>query len=252
MKYLMIINKKFIAVFFLLSIMSQAIAQATTENIKPLMLATMDLPPYGWVDEQGKPHGIIYELTEEIGKRSGLPYTHKIRPFSRMLLELKAGKVDLLSSQAHQRALNAGDKLAVQFNIDVIAGTKKDSGIQQIQDFRDKNMIYHQSASYPQLDGMPRDIIFVKGYQQILQMLHQRPNVHGAVFSEPAYYYWMKEISLSPTDFGNVVTIEANKEQWIFVRKDYPEELRKKIQHIVEEIHKEGMYELLLKKYGKK
>lgn len=211
----------------------------------------MDLHPYGWVDEQGKPHGIIYELTEEIGKRSGLPYTHKIRPFSRMLLELKHGKVDLLSSQAHERALNAGDKLAVQFHIDVIAGTKKGSDIQQIQDFQGKNMIYHDSAFYSQLDGLPKNISYVKGYKQVLNMLHQRSNLHGGVFSEPAYYYWMKDIGLGSDDFGNVVMIEANKPQWVFVRKDFPQQLRTKLKQIVEEIYKEGMYESLLKKYGK-
>lgn len=227
------------------------LAQNTSESVTSLKLVTMDLPPYGWVDEQGKPHGIIYELTEEIGKRSGIPYTHKIRPFSRMLLELKYGKVDLLSSQAHQRSLDAGDKLEVQFLIDVIAGTKKESGIAKIQDFQGKNMIYHNAAFYPQLDGLPEKISYVKGYKQVLNMLHQRPSLHGGVFSEPAYYYWMQDIGLSPSDFGEVIVIEAAKPQWVFVRKDLPNKLRLKLKKIVQDIYEEGMYESLLKKYGK-
>ena len=227
------------------------LAETSTDQLAPLKLVTMDLPPYGWIDDQGTPRGIIYEMTEEIGKRSGLTYTHKIRPFSRMLLELKHGKVDLLSSQAHDRALKAGDKLAIQFHIDVIAGTKKGSGIETIEDFKDKNIIYHNAAYYSQLDGLPKDISYVKGYRQTLKMLYQRPSLHGGVFSEPAYYYWMKDLGLTLDDFGNVVMIETDKPQWIFVRKDFPDELRKKLKQIVEDIYQEGMYESLLKKYGK-
>ena len=226
-------------------------AQPLNNEVTSLKLVTMDLPPYGWIDEEGKPHGIIYELTEEIGKRSGLPYTHKIRPFSRMLLELKVGNVDLLSSQSHKLALDAGDKLAIQFHIHVIAGTKKDSNIKTINDFKDKNLIYHNGAFYKQLDGLAKNITYTEGYKQSLIMLNKRPNLQVGVFSEPAYYFWMKDLGLSSEDFGSVIMVEENKEQWIFVRKDFPSEGRKILKKVVEEIYNEGFYESLLKKYGK-
>lgn len=251
MKFLNKCAYGFAGVIACLLIATIAVAQPDPQHHTTLKLVTMDLPPYGWVDEQGKPHGIIYELTEEIGKRSGLAYTHKIRPFSRMLLELKYGKVDLLSSLAHEETLSSGEKLAIQFHIDVIAGTKKGSDIQHINDFQGKDMAYPNSAFYPQLEGIPKKISYAKGYKQVLKMLHQRPNIQGAVFSEPAYYYWMQDANLSPDDFGRVITIEADKPQWIFVRKGLPEQLRVKLNRVVEDIYNEGMYEALLVKYGK-
>lgn len=235
----------------LISISTLYFFSLSTINAQTLNLVTMELPPYGWVDDKGNPHGIIYELTEEIGKRSGLPYTHKIRPFPRMLSELKLKKVDLLSSQAHQRALEAGDKLAIQHYIDVIAATKKSSNIKTIKDFKNKDLIYHHNASYKQLEGLPQSISYIKGYRQALINLHKRKGLDGAVFSEPAYYFWMKDLGLSPNDFGKVITIEKNKEQWIFVRKDLALETRKKLKKIVEDIREEGLYESLLEKYGK-
>lgn len=234
--------------FFSLSIIN---AQTLKNEVTSLKLVTMDLPPYGWIDKEGKPHGILYELTEEIGKRSGLPYTHKIRPFPRMLSELKIGKVDLLSSQAHQRSLEVGEKLTIQHYIDVIAATKKDSNIKTIGDLKNKSLLYHQNASYKQLEGLPKDITYTRGYKQALISLHKREGLHAAVFSEPAYYFWMKHLGLTSNDFGKVITIEKNKKQWIFVRKDFPLEIRIKLKKIVEDIRSEGLYESLLKKYGK-
>jgi ABC-type amino acid transport substrate-binding protein len=226
-------------------------AQQPAEEFTTLKIGTMDLPPYGWEDSQHDKHGIIYELNQEIGIRSGFSFTNKILPHNRMYQMLKNGKIDLISSQAHQAALDAGEKLAVQFNINVIVVAKKGSGIQKIEDFKGQKLIYHHSASYPQLDGLPpKEITRVHSYQQIIKMLYSRP-YSGAVFSEPAYYYWMQEVGFTPADFGKVIMIEGNKKQWIFVRKGLPQKIRIILKRIVENIYKENLYEALIKKYGK-
>nr|WP_320192605.1 transporter substrate-binding domain-containing protein [uncultured Desulfobacter sp.] len=226
--------------------------QSSEDPATVLKIGTMDLPPYGWKDSQNEIHGIIYELNQEIGIRSGFSFTNKILSHNRMYDMLKHGDVDLISSQAHQAALDAGDKLTIQFNINVIAATKKECGIQRIEDFKGKKLIYHHSASYLQLDRLPpQEICRVNSYRQSLRMLHDR-GYDGAIFSEPAYYYWMQDIGFTPNDFGKVIMIESNKEQWIFVRKELPQKIRIILKRIVENIYRENMYEDLLKKYGKK
>lgn len=224
-------------------------AQPDVQPLTSLKIGTMNLPPYGWVDAEGQKQGIIYEMSNEIGVRSKLPFTNQIYPFKRLLRMLKSGEIDLISSQAHQKALDAGDKLAIQFNINVIAATRKGSGIRTLADFKDKFMVYHHAASYPQLRGLPRDIQRVNSYRQALQILHIRPVADGAVFSEPAYYFWMQDLGLTPDDFGEVVMIEKAKMQWIFVRKDMPAATRELLRQVVEEIYREGMYDRLLEKY---
>ena len=222
-----------------------AVAQLPTT----LRIGTMNLPPYGWIDKQGTPQGIIYAMNQEIGKRSGMVFTNQIYPFNRMLSMLKEGKLDLISSQAHQPALAAGDKLAVQFTINVIAATRKGSGIRSLADFKGRFLVYHHAATYPQLDNLPRQIQRVKSYRQALKILQERPNTDGAVFSEPAYYYWMKDSGLTPDDFGEVIMIEPNKKQWIFVRKDMADDFRETLKQVVEEIYREDLYQQLLERY---
>lgn len=210
----------------------------------------MDLPPYGWKSPDGK-RGLVYELNQEIGIRSGMKFTNTILPFKRMLHKLANGEIDLISSQAHEEALAAGEKLSVQFLINVIAGTKKDSQIEFINDFKGSSLVYHHAASYPQLEGVPQKIHRVNTYRQVVAMVHQREEIDGGVFSEPAYYYWMKDLELTPEDFGRTIIIEQAKKQWILVRKDMPVNLREKLKKIVNEIYNEKMYEKLLLKYGK-
>ena len=227
-------------------------AQKSTDEPASIKIGTSDLPPYGWEASNHEKHGIIYELNQEIGIRSGLSFINIILPINRMYRLLKNGEIDLISSQAHQAARDAGDKLAIQFDINVIAATKKGSGIHKIEDFKGKNLIYHHSASYAQLEGLPQNIQRVRSYRQILDLLYSRPHTDGAVFSEPAYYYWMRVRGLTPADFGEVIMIERDKAQWIFVRKGLPQNTRTMLKQIVEDIYREDLYEELLKKYGKR
>jgi ABC-type amino acid transport substrate-binding protein len=232
----------------LIILTSGTIAEA--EENYTLKIATMKLPPYGWIDQDKNKHGLVFEISEEIGIRSGLPFTNEILPFNRMLSMLKDGKIDILSSQPHQKALDAGDKLGIIFKINVIAATKKNSGISKIEDFKGKQLIYHLGSSYHQLEGLPKKIIRVSSYKQALEMLYKRKRVDGAVFSEPAYYHYMRQIGLNSDDFGKIIYIERDKEQWIFVRKGIPREIKTKIKKVVYEIFQEDMWDKLLVKYG--
>jgi ABC-type amino acid transport substrate-binding protein len=225
-----------------------------SENSKKVVLriGTMDLKPYGWQDREAKKYGIIYELNEEIAKRAKVSYVNTIYPFKRMLKLLNDGEIDLISSQAHAQSMESGDKLAVQFDIDVIAGTRKGSKITKLKDFKNKKVVYHRSASYKELEGLPSDIIRVNSYGQALGILVRNGHADGAVFSEPAYYYYMQELGFTPKDFGNVILITPNKKQWIFVRRGLPNDLKEKLKNIVQDIYKEDLYNKLLFKYGKK
>lgn len=224
---------------------------STDKNLGVLKIGTMDLRPYGWSAENGQGHGIIFEMNNEIGKRIGVSYQNRIYPFKRMLKLLKEGEIDLISSQGHLEALRSGEKVAIQFNINVIAATKKNSTISTLDDFKGKHVIFHRSASYKKIEEQTDKIVRVNNYKQALRLLNGDRQVAGAVFSEPAYYYWMKELKLTPKDFGNTILLSDNKEQWVFVRKNLPIEMKQKIKTAVESIYKENYYEKLLQKYGK-
>ena len=81
-------------------------------------------------------------------------------------------------------------------------------------------------------------------------MLRTTESMDGAVFSEPTYYYYMQQIGLASKDFGKVIYIERGKEQWIFVRRGIPREIKAKLKRVVEEIYQENMWEKLMEKYG--
>jgi len=229
----------------------QAAQENQSDSEYVLKIGTMALVPYGWKDKKNKKHGVIYELNQEIGLRLGIPFTNEIYPFKRMLKMLDSGELDLISSQAHQEALDSGEKLGIQHEIAVIAGTKKESEIKSVADLEGKNLIYHLSSSYKELEKIPHSITRVNNYKQSVKTLYRNKDVDAAVFSEPAYYYWLNELGLTREDFGNVVVISPEKKQWVFVRRDLPDKLKNEVKLVVAEIYKENVYKDLLFTYGK-
>lgn len=223
------------------------ITQAPAENAAPeLRIGTLGLQPYGWRDADGRKHGIVYSMHQAIGERSGLRFTNEIIPFARMLTMLKEGRLDMVTSQPHRAALKAGVPLMTTNAINVIAATGKNTGIHSFEDLRNRRFLFMLAASYPPLEGYPGDIFRVKSYKNMLKMLRDRPSVDVGVFSEPAYYYWMKRLGFSPDDFGEVILVQS-RDDWAFVRKDLPENIKNRLKRAIQSLKQEGYYDKLLR-----
>ncbi|WP_432735632.1 substrate-binding periplasmic protein [Maridesulfovibrio sp. FT414] len=218
---------------------------------KPLRMGTLDLTPYGWVAADGSKHGLVYRLHEEIGKRSGLQYTNDIIPLARAFIMLKNGDLDLITAQAHNAALDAGAPLIVQNLIRVVAVTKKNSGMARLSDLKGKHLLYIIGTSYPPLEGIPGNISRTPNYHTMLKMVYSRPLIDGGIFSEPAYYYWLQQTSMTANDFGKPIPV-ATRKDWVFVRKDLPAHLREKIVKAVESMREDNFYENMLKELAVK
>lgn len=209
----------------------------------------MDLPPYGWINQNEEKKGIIFELNEELAKKIGLPYRHEILPFNRMLKMLNDGELDIISSQAHQMALSAGENIAIQHLTDVIAITKKGSAIKTLSELKNKRLIFHHGATYPQLVGLPSHIERVGSYREMVQLLYSHPHLDGGIITEPAYDYWRNDLKLKDSDFGSKIIIEKDKKQWIFVRRGLPPELKERIKKAAIKVFHEKKFEQLVIKY---
>ncbi|MDQ7835680.1 MAG: transporter substrate-binding domain-containing protein [Humidesulfovibrio sp.] len=238
-----------VAALLLLTGCGRAEASEAKGGATPLKVGTFVLPPWGWVDQDGSPHGIIYELHQNIAERTGLPFTHGMYPFVRLSEMLRYGELDFISGQPHKSLLEAGEKLVLLHTINIIAVTKKGSGIQTLRDLKGKTVVYQRVASYPQLEGLPGNIVRVDSYEQSIQILHARSGVDAAVFSEPSFYYFMRMLGLKRADFGDIVTIERNREDWVFVRRGLPATVRAALKTAVEGATRDGVYEKLLLKY---
>ena len=224
-------------------IASQLIYSTTAFAMQPyIRLGSMELPPYGWKTATGERCGIVYQLNEVIAQRYGARYTNEIIPFARQYQMLRSKQIDLISSQPHEDAIAAGEKLAVIHTNNIIAVAKRDSGIHSFADLNGKAVLYHSGASYPKLDKIVGSIHFVPNYQTSLNMLFKAKGVDAAVFSEPAYYYWLNKLGHNPNAFSAPLLVESSRPQWIFVNRQLPDPVKTKLRSVIQSIEDEDLY----------
>ena len=215
-----------------------------------LRIATMDLEPYGAIDSAGKGYGMLFDYCQELGRRTGIPFTNTVLPFQRMLVELQAGRVDIASSQPHKAALDAGEKLAFAFRVNVIIPTKKGSPIRSVEELGGRTLVLHQGASYPQLDNIPLSIVRVNSYEQALEMVTARPDVFGTVITEPAYKYYLHKLKMKAADFSEPLLLES-REQWNFVRSGLPSDIKDILVKCTKQLEKENYIDKMIEKYSR-
>jgi ABC-type amino acid transport substrate-binding protein len=74
--------------------------------IEPLRIGTIDVPPYGMMDNEGATDGVLYQLGSRIAQRTGLPYNNLLYPTGRVYAMLTHRQLDLaISSRSLDRDL---------------------------------------------------------------------------------------------------------------------------------------------------
>lgn len=74
---------------------STSATPAPTATEPPLQALVADVWPWGYMDDQEQPQGIIVDLFRELESRSGKPIELRLLPHQRVLLELEQGQGDL-------------------------------------------------------------------------------------------------------------------------------------------------------------
>jgi len=61
---------------------------------EPLRFHTLELPPFGYLDETGTPRGILFDITDALIKEADIDANHRLLPMARIIRQLSIGKTD--------------------------------------------------------------------------------------------------------------------------------------------------------------
>ncbi len=75
--------------------------------VRPFVIVGEELPPFEYLDENGKPAGINIELIERVFKELGVPYKIRFYPWARTWLMVENGAADGVLTVSHNPAREA-------------------------------------------------------------------------------------------------------------------------------------------------
>lgn len=229
---------------------SNSSAQIPIPDDTILKIGSMELPIYGFIDEEGRNSGVFYDFLTEVATRSGLTFENSIMPYLRTIGYLKSGDINMLISTYNEQVLDAGEPLSYLWSYKYILVVGKNSGIKSIEDLRGKSLIYVGQGVRPELKDLPAKIYRVKNFEQSIQMLKRWPGLDAIVISERSYDYLLKKLEFTREDFGSVIPMDEIREEWIFVDRNMPPKTRETLKRATEDVKTDNVFEKLLDKYN--
>jgi ABC-type amino acid transport substrate-binding protein len=225
-------------------------AQISSPNDTILKIGSMEFPLHGFIDDDGRQAGLFYDFLTEVASRSGLTFENTLMPYRRTISKLKSGEVNMLISTYNEPAQDAGEPLSYLWSYQYILVPSKNSDITTIEDLRGKSFIYIGQGTQLELKGLPGKIHRVKTMEQALQLLKRRPNIEATLGTERTYDYLLKKLGYTREDFGSVIPLQEVREEWVFVDRNMPQEIREKLKQATQEVLDDKFFETLLDKYN--
>ena len=180
-----------------------------------LRIDTIQMPPLGFVTEDGQNTGLLYEISNRIAEETGLSYTNQIVPFARMIAELERGDADFSiffrSAKNDQISIPVATLLSLKNIVIGLKGTQFDS----LESLHGKLVARVRGAIYD--DAFNQDDAIKKfdtiDYAQGITMLMNK-RVDACIGPEIGLLFTAKQLGYARENLGEPLVLNT-KDAWM-------------------------------------
>ena len=216
---------------------------------EPLHMVTVEIPPVGYI-ENGQTVGAFYDISDELGKRIGMEYTRKIKPYSRVIHELKNGTSDLSFIVLNTSLDGYVVHLAPIIKTQVIVLRGSADTLNTLSDLNGKRIGILRKGTYIKnvFDGSKITTFSVKNYQQGIKLL-KAGRLDALAGLDIGIYFAIKQLNYKKNDFSTPFIIRTLPVTMQITKKMATPELINKLNVSVTSMQKDGTIARILKKY---
>lgn len=176
-----------------------------------LKLATIDGPPWGFVGTDGKPTGMMYEISNRIAQEAGFTWTNQLVPYARIGPEIASGKADFVLRFSSEEMVSAAIPAAVVVTMPVIAVGGKGVRFRTVEDLRGKLVGVVRKSRYTEAFDNDSQIrkYEADNYLQVVRMLKMK-RLDAGVGASAGLYYSAHMAGLKSEELGVPLVIGSN------------------------------------------
>lgn len=222
----------------------------TTAQAKPLNISTIDIPPFGMSLGDGRPGGIMYEISNRIAVQAGYTSHNTLTPYARTVIELKHGRTDFVLRFDNDDLGETALKVAPIFPLRVIvvgaAGTQLNTfkdmhglliGVMRGGRFNDKFAADNAIGKYP-----------INNYAQGLSMVLSG-RLDGLIGSDLGIYNVAEEMKLSQAQLSQPLVL-GEQYFWLFYsRKTADTQTLDRLKQAIEQLRAQGAFAEIVQRY---
>lgn len=216
---------------------------------KPLRIATVALAPAGY-KENGVSKGLFYDIANQIALRAGFSYVNTIKPYGRVVNDLKSGKSDASIFGYNPNLAGKAKTVAPIVSLKIILLANLGGAITEAEDLKGKTVGFIRGSKFmsKHILGSAKELVPVTDFKQGLKMLKAN-RFDALVGSDIGLYSSMKLLGTKRAEFSQPYII-TSAQTYLYLSNHFADE--KEIQRLVtaaKELQSLGKIDEILVKY---
>lgn len=215
-----------------------------------LNIATVDVIPRGYINEQGEPAGGSYDVVNRIVTEAGYPYFNTIMPYPRIMKELQYGKIDLALLVPNEKLNKIAIPIAYVRDVQFIVIGRKGTEIKSLNDIDGKRVGFLRNAVIPSKLVEGRDVLIAHSndYTQLIKRL-QSQRIDYIIGPRINIYWALKELGAPPDSLGQGLTLKRLEMFLVYSRKTADAQVLMNLASAIKKLQKNGVIKEALNKY---
>lgn len=217
----------------------------------PLRIVTIHGPPWGYLDNGGKPTGMMYDIGSRIAEVAGLQYTNALVPYPRTALEIENGTADVVLRFGNEQMLRAAIPVASVVAMPIILVGPRGTQYRQLSELHGKTVGVIRTSNYVKEFDTDQAIqkYAVTDYAVMAKMLAAR-RLDAGVGSDAGFYYGAHAAGIRPDELGTPLVLGQNDFILFFSKKTATPDTMQALKEAVRKMTASGEIRQIMSKYN--
>lgn len=224
---------------------SFALSEAAPAPQKQLLFMTADVWPWGYVDPEGMPTGLISQFAEQLASTAELPLHNRVLPHQRLLADFQRGQADFTVLFENPYLDDLADSVGVVLNSDILLVSNHSfPGELSLTALAEKTVGYIRGTYYGEAFEQDQRIIKIPVYnldQAIHMLLIGR--LDALISSDVVFHHSLLAQQLSADHFHYQILTRGHAAHLYLSRKASHPELLPRISAALEQMRVTGELE---------
>jgi ABC-type amino acid transport substrate-binding protein len=215
-----------------------------------LKIETINVAPFGFLDQNGKPTGISYEMANMIAQESGLSYANTITPYARTVVDLEYGTASFVIRFVNPEILKNSVQVASVIAMPTIIVGLSDAPFKSLADLHGKTVGVLRGGSFD--EAFSNDALIKKyevdNYNTMMKLLVAK-RIDAALGSSIGLYYEAKNLDISKSQLGKPLILNVQENIINFSRKVFDPKIVEKLKNATQALKDQNKLIPIVNKY---
>lgn len=207
-----------------------------------LLFMTADVWPWGYLEKDGTPAGLISVLAEQLAREAELKLDNRVLPHQRLLSKFKEGEADFTVLFENPYLDGFADSLGVVLSADILLVTDNDyTGKLTLGALAGKRVGYISGTYYGEAFEHDTEVIKIPVYslEQAIEMLHL-DRLDALISSDVVFHHSLKALDLQPDVFRYEVHTRGQAAHLYVSKRASDQPIAPRIQAALASLEKSG------------